>query len=146
MKLTGSKKQMGRVRRLATLGACVVLGIAAASTMVALRFDVAIAAADDSAAKPRSLPAETMQKHILTKVPPKYPPDAKKAGIQGKVVLDAIIGKTGNVENLKVLSGPAELQQSALDAVRQWTYRPVMVNGSPIEVETTVNVIYTLAK
>ncbi len=87
-----------------------------------------------------------MQERVLTKVPPKYPPDAKKAGIQGKVVLEAVIGKTGNVENLKVLSGPNELQQSALDAVRQWTYKPVLWKGAPIEVKTTINVVYTLAK
>jgi TonB family protein len=147
MKLTESKRQMGRARRIAAVAASVVLGIAAASTMVALRFDVAVSAADDAVTqKPHSLPAETMAKHILTKVPPQYPADAKKARIQGKVVLDAIIGKTGNVENLKVVSGPAALQQSALDAVRQWTYRPVMLNGEAIEVETTINVIYTLAK
>ena len=149
MKLTESKNQMGRFRRLATLGACAMLGVGAVSTMVALRFDVAAAATDgagEQKPEPRSLPAETMQKHILTKVPPQYPADAKKARIQGKVVLDAIIGKTGNVENLKVVSGPAELQQSALDAVRQWTYRPVLLNGEPVEVKTTVTVIYTLAK
>jgi len=50
------------------------------------------------------------------------------------------------VENLKVVSGPAELQQSAIDAVRQWTYRPVVVNGAPVEVKTTVTVTYTLSK
>ena len=146
MKLTESKKQVGRVRRLATLGACAVLGIAAASTMVALRFDVAVSAADDAKQIPHTIPADTMAKLIVTKVPPQYPADAKKARIQGKVVLDAVIGKTGNVENLKVVSGPAALQQSALDAVRQWTYKPFLVNGNPIEVETTINVTYTLSK
>jgi len=146
MKLTESRKQVGRVRRFATLGACVVLGIAAASSMVALRFDVAMAADDSATPKPHAISAEKMQEHVRTKVPPQYPADAKKAGIQGKVVLDAIIGKTGHVENLKVLSGPSQLQQSALDAVRQWTYEPVILNGEPVEVETTINVTYTLAK
>ena len=150
MKLTESKKQLGRFRRVATLGACVMLGIAAASTMVALRFDVAMAAADEGATSknspPDSISASKMAERLLTKVPPKYPPEAKKARIQGKVVLEAVIGKTGNVENLKVVSGPAELQQSALDAVRLWTYKPYMWNGQPIEVKTTITVIYSLAK
>jgi TonB family protein len=149
MKLTETRKNPGRLRRWAALGACIVLGAAAAFTVVAFRFDVDAAVgggAGSHKAAPRSIPAETMQKHVLTKVPPKYPPQAKKAGVQGKVVLDVVISKTGRVENVKVVSGPAELQQSALDAVRQWTYRPVLVNGAPIEVETTVNVIYSLAK
>jgi TonB family protein len=62
------------------------------------------------------------------------------------VVLNAIIGKDGSVENLTAVSGPNELQQSALDAVRQWTYKPFLVNGDPVEVKTSINVIYTLKK
>jgi protein TonB len=75
---------------------------------------------------------------------PVYPPDAKKAKIQGTVVLQAVVGKDGDVKNLRVLSGPQELQQSALDAVRQWKYRPYLLNGDPVEVETTVNIVYSL--
>ena len=149
MKLTQTKKQAGRVRRWAALGASIVLGIAAATTVIALRFDVNAAAADNSASQasgPRYVSPKTMQDQVLTKVPPKYPPEAQKARIQGKVVLDAVIGKTGHVENLKVVSGPNELQQSAMDAVRQWTYKPYLLNGEPIEVKTTIQVIYTLAK
>jgi TonB family protein len=149
MKLTETKKVMGRVRRWAALGACIALGLAAASTMVMVRFDVAAATTDKGTAQntaPVSVSANQMAEHLLTKVNPKYPPDAKKARIQGTVLLEAIIGKTGRVENLKVVSGPTELQQSALDAVRQWTYKPVLSNGEPIEVKTTIHVIYTLAK
>jgi outer membrane biosynthesis protein TonB len=62
------------------------------------------------------------------------------------VVLNAVIGKDGTVQNLNVVSGPGELQQSSLDAVSQWTYKPYLLNGDPIEVETTINVIYSLAK
>jgi len=149
MKLTETKKVMGRVRRWAALGACLALGLAAASTMVMVRFDVAAATTDNGTGQNGAavtVSAKDMQDHLLTKVPPKYPPDAKKARIQGKVVLEAIVGKTGQVENLKVVSGPTELQQSALDAVRQWTYKPVLSNGQQVEVKTTVNVSYTLAK
>ena len=150
MKLTEVKKRAGRLPRWTAIGVSVVLGIAAASTVLALRFDVVASAAgqatSQSAAEPQSVPAKTMAEHVLTKFPPKYPANAKKAGIQGKVVLDAIISKTGEVENLKVVSGPSELQQSALDAVRQWTYKPFMVNGEPVDVKTNVNVTYSLAK
>jgi protein TonB len=60
------------------------------------------------------------------------------------VVLQATISKTGSIENLKVVSGPAMLQQSAMDAVKSWRYRPYLLNNEPVEVETTVNVIFTL--
>ena len=85
-----------------------------------------------------------MARNLLTKAVPVYPPEAKKAKIQGKVVLSVVVGKDGNIENLQVLSGPTELQQSSLDAVRQWTYKPYILNGDPVEVKTTVNVIYSL--
>ena len=87
-----------------------------------------------------------MAENLLNKVVPVYPPEAKKARIQGTVVLDAVIGKDGKVENLRVVSGPSQLQQSSLDAVRQWTYKPYLLNGDPIEVKTTVNVVYSLGK
>ena len=70
---------------------------------------------------------------------------AKKARIQGKVLLNAEIGKDGTVEKLEVVSGPSELKQSSLDAVRQWTYKPFLLNGEPVNVKTTITVIYTLA-
>jgi len=89
---------------------------------------------------------EVAQGLLLMKVPPVYPIPAKAAGISGTVVLDATIGVDGTVEQLKVVSGPAELQQSALDAVKQWHYRPYRLNGLVTSVETTVNVIYSLSK
>ena len=88
---------------------------------------------------------DIMAAQLLTKTVPKYPDDAKKARIQGKVLLNAEIGKDGTVEKLDVVSGPSELQQSSLDAVRQWTYKPFLLNGEPVNVKTTVTVIYTLA-
>jgi len=86
-----------------------------------------------------------MQGQIVHKVTPVYPEDAKQAQIVGKVQLEAVIGKTGEVEQLKVVSGAKELQQSALDAVRQWTYKPFLLNGAPVEVKTTINVTYSLS-
>ena len=75
---------------------------------------------------------------------PVYPPDAKAAHVQGVVVLHAIISKAGSVEDLQVVSGPTLLIASALDAVRQWQYKPYLLNGEPTEVETTININYTL--
>ena len=60
------------------------------------------------------------------------------------MVLQATISKQGTIEDLRVISGPAMLQQAAMDAVRQWRYRPYLLNNEPVEVETTVNVIFTL--
>ena len=81
---------------------------------------------------------------LIQKVQPVYPPIAKAARVSGTVVLQATISKQGTIENLRVISGPAMLQQSAQDAVRQWRYRPYLLNNEPVEVDTTVNVIFTL--
>lgn len=148
MKLTEIKKEIGRVRRVVALGACVVLGVAAVTSAVALRIGIDQRSTDThkKAASSVSVDAKVMSKQLLTKITPVYPPEAKAAKIQGKVVLEAVIGKDGHVENLKAVSGPNELQQSALDAVQKWVYKPYLVNGEPVEVITDINVIYTLAQ
>jgi TonB family protein len=79
---------------------------------------------------------------LSTKVEPLYPTEALKAHISGTVVLHATISIEGGVEALGVMSGPASLQQAALDAVRQWRYRPYLLNNVPVEVETTINVVF----
>jgi protein TonB len=81
---------------------------------------------------------------ILEKTQPIYPPIAKAAHVQGSVVLHAIIGKNGTIQNLTVISGPAMLQSAALDAVKQWRYKPYVLNGDPTEVDTTVTVNFNL--
>jgi protein TonB len=83
---------------------------------------------------------------LLSHPVPVYPVIAKAAGIQGTVVLQATISKSGVIENLRVLSGPQMLQQAALNAVAQWRYRPYLLNGDPVEVETTINVIFSLGR
>jgi protein TonB len=85
-----------------------------------------------------------MQGMLLLKTTPVYPPIAKAARVSGTVVLQATISKTGSIENLHVISGPAMLQQAAMQAVRSWRYRPYLLNNEPVEVETTVNVIFSL--
>jgi peptidyl-prolyl cis-trans isomerase A (cyclophilin A) len=82
---------------------------------------------------------------LASKVNPHYPIDAKKAHVQGRVVLEATIGTDGTVQDLKVVSGPELLQQAAIDAARQWRYRPFLLNGSPVVVHTTINMIFVLA-
>jgi TonB family protein len=85
-----------------------------------------------------------MQGNLVYKVDPVYPPEAKAAHVQGIVVLHALISKTGDVENLKVVSGAPMLTSSAIDAVRQWKYTPYMLGGETMEVETTISVNFSL--
>ena len=85
-----------------------------------------------------------MQGMLIYKVIPTYPAVAQAIRASGTVVLQATISRTGAIENLRVVEGPALLQQAALDAVKQWRYRPYMLNGQPVEVETTVDVQFKL--
>ena len=92
---------------------------------------------------PKKVWSGVMAEQSLTKVAPIYPPEAKIAGVQGTVVMHAVIGKTGTIESLDVLSGPDALRSSALDAVRQWTYKPYLLNGNPVAVDTTITIHYS---
>ncbi|MGA2273233.1 MAG: M56 family metallopeptidase [Bryobacteraceae bacterium] len=82
--------------------------------------------------------------NLISRVTPVYPPLAKQAHIQGTVELQVLIGKDGHVQDLKVISGHPLLAQAALDAVKDWLYQPTLLNGEPVEVQTTVNVNFTL--
>jgi protein TonB len=82
---------------------------------------------------------------VIKKVNPTYPPLARTARVQGSVVLAAVIGKDGSIQNLHVLSGHPLLTQAALDAVKQWRYKPYILNGEPVEVDTQVTVNFTLS-
>src|SRR5262252_4925996 len=82
---------------------------------------------------------------LIRKVQPSYPPLARQARIQGNVVLTAEISKDGTIENLHLISGHPMLAPAAIDAVKQWKYKPYILNGEPVEVETTINVNFTLA-
>ncbi len=81
---------------------------------------------------------------LLEKVMPAYPVIAKAAHKEGVVVLQATISTVGTIDNLRVISGDMMLRQPALEAVSHWRYRPYLLNGQPVEVETTVNVIFKL--
>jgi protein TonB len=81
---------------------------------------------------------------LIRKVAPSYPPLARQAHIQGSVLLQAVISKDGSIENLRVISGHPMLVPSAIDAVKQWKYKPYILNGEPVEVDTQVTVNFTL--
>jgi periplasmic protein TonB len=83
--------------------------------------------------------------NLIYRVQPIYPPLARQARIQGTVELRAIVSKAGTIENLVVVSGHPMLVRSAIEAVRQWRYRPYLLNGDPIEVETAVTVNFVLS-
>ncbi|MGB7846019.1 MAG: TonB family protein [Candidatus Acidiferrum sp.] len=83
---------------------------------------------------------------LVNRVQPMYPPLARQTRISGTVKLHAIIGKSGAVEQLQVVSGHPLLVQSALDAVKQWRYQPTLLNGEPVEVDTEIDVIFSLAQ
>ncbi len=82
---------------------------------------------------------------VIKKVDPVYPAIAKTARVQGTVILAAVIGKDGAIQNLHVVSGHPLLQGAAMDAVKQWRYKPYILNGEPVEVDTQVEVHFTLA-
>lgn len=84
------------------------------------------------------------QANLIHQVMPVYPEIAKTAHIQGTVILHAIISKDGSVQELQYISGPPLLMRSAMDAVRQWRYRPTLLNGEAVQVDTTISVVFTL--
>ncbi len=85
------------------------------------------------------------QTHLITKVEPQYPDDAKQARIQGQVVLHAMIDKHGDVEDLTLVSGHPMLIPAAIEAVKQWKYKPYLLNGQPTAVETQIAVDFQLS-
>jgi protein TonB len=99
--------------------------------------------------RPTVTPAQRVSSGIMAgmlirKVLPDYPAVPRAMRLEGTVVLQATISRAGTIENLRVVSGPALLRQAALNAVQQWRYRPYLLNGEPVEAETTVNVQFTL--
>ena len=150
MKLTEKPSPIRGALRVAAIGASIALGAVTCASALALHVGVNGLAADhDDAAKPAGpvhVSQQVMAAQRLNGPMPDYPAEAKKARIQGTVLLDAVIGKDGTVEKLTVVSGPPALQSSSLDAVRQWTYKPFLLNGDPVEVKTTITVNYSLKK
>lgn len=159
MKLTRNHPITAASRRAAVVAA-IALGIATCASAMSLRLEVPvsailsahtvvpahaiIASGAQQLNSPVKISAGVAAGQIVSKVPPVYPAEAKERGIQGAVVLHAIIGADGTVKELAVISGPPELTPSAMEAVRQWVYKPYLLNGEPTEVDTTITVNYAL--
>jgi protein TonB len=108
-----------------------------------LEGDEPVIAESRSGLPPRVSP-EIMDRQIVYKVDPVYPDAARRAGIQGLVVLNAVIAPDGRVKRLRPVAGPGLLAQSALDAVQSWRYIPYRSGGQAVEVETTISVDFRL--
>jgi TonB family protein len=108
---------------------------------------LAAVASETNPAKPMRVGGAVEQANLVQKVQPIYPTAAKAAGLQGKVLFEMVISKEGVPIDIRVLASPSDdLTQSALDAVRQWRYKPTLLNGEAVEIVTDVVVNYTLAK
>jgi protein TonB len=128
---------------------CVMLGVGTCASALALRIKVSESRAQSEAQPAQHSGAQrvssgVMASNLITRVNPVYPDIARAEGVSGAVVLHAIIGKTGEMESLAVISGPEMLQGAAIEAVRQWRYRPYLLNGEPTEVDTTITVNFSL--
>src|SRR5260221_94691 len=113
---------------------------------VLLLFALTALAASQAVPQRVRMSQDVAQGLILKKVAPVYPPLARQARIQGTVVLRVIVSNAGDVENVQLVSGHPMLAPSAIEAVRQWTYKPYLLQNEPIEIETQVQVNFTLAE
>ena len=153
MTLTHKRTPMSAMRRSLGAAACCVVALVTCASALALHTDVS--ALTPSAENQASAPAAPTKIHVKSSIMvrqrisgdnPTYPKELRAKKIQGTVVLDAAIGKDGTIENIRVVKSPdKQFSESALAAVRTWRYRPYLLNGDPIKVDTTVNVIYCLA-
>jgi protein TonB len=91
------------------------------------------------------VPARVAEANLIHDVTPQYPPEAGRKRIEGTVVLMAVIGKDGTVRDVRVENGLPLLAQAAIDAVKQWRYRPYLLNGEPVEVDSHITINFTLS-
>jgi TonB family protein len=102
------------------------------------------APADENGSPASDQTSSATNGYLLTRVVPKYPEQARLQGIQGPVVMKALVGKDGSVQDVRVIGGAAELVQAAVDAVRQWRFQPHLLKGNPVEFETQVTLKFSL--
>jgi TonB family protein len=152
MNLTRRTIEIRGARRFAVVAACVVVGLATCASALALRMEVsgpgATPSENSSSQKRLTIPAGTMAGMTLYRKNPLYPPEAKanKDTIDGPVVLAVTINKDGSVQDIRVQKSlRPDYDQSALDAVREWRWKPYLLNGEPVEVDSTVTVTYSIA-
>jgi protein TonB len=98
------------------------------------------------APKRTRVPARIAEANLVYDVAPKYPPEAGRERIEGIVVLMAVIGKDGAVRDVRVESGLPVLAQAAIEAVRQWRYRPYILNGEPVEIDSQITINFNLSR
>ncbi len=84
--------------------------------------------------------------NLIHDVPPQYPPEAGRERIEGTVVVVAVIGTDGTVKDVRVESGPVLLAQAAIDAVKQWRYKPYLLNGTPVEIDSRITINFTMSR
>lgn len=151
MQLSTQVQIVRGVRRRLMLGALGAVALVTCGSALALGSNSPEAMVTPGPQAPKGQPPVAvspgvMAGQVLHKVTPVYPPEAKEAKISGVVVLHAIIGRDGTVQSLQVKSGPPELVQSAIDSVKQWTYKPFLLNGQPTEVDTNITVNYSFSQ
>jgi TonB family protein len=115
---------------------------AACSAVIIL---VATATSQEAAQAPIQVPSDSVRGLLVRKVAPHYPPLAQQARIQGTVVLGIVINKDGEVRDVRLVSGHPMLSPAAIEAVKQWRYRPYISDDEPVEVETVVRVGFRMA-
>ncbi len=148
MTLTRKRLPVSIGRRILIASACSILALATCTSALALHADISELAPDAQQSAPKKIhvSAKEMTGTRISGDNPTYPPEARKKKIQGTVVIDVTVSKEGAVGDLHVVKAPdPSLAESALKAVRTWRYRPYLLNGEPVEVETTINVTYNLA-
>jgi periplasmic protein TonB len=89
--------------------------------------------------------SDLQQAKLVSNTMPVYPVLAKRGRVEGTVRLSAVIGKDGSVERLETVSGHPILEQAAVEAVKKWKYKPTILNGEPVEVVTTIDVVFKLS-
>jgi len=129
-----------------SMGAGVVGGVPGGTPGGVMNSIIGSAAAPPKVAAPQKLriSAGVAEGLLIRRIDPQYPQMAKIAHMQGEVVLQAVISKSGDIQNLHAMSGPPLLIQAAMDAVKQWKYKPYLLNGEPVEVDTQVRVQFKM--
>lgn len=103
-----------------------------------------LAAGQEPSQEPVEISPEKQHTYLIKKVAPVYPPLARQARIQGTVIIGVVINQSGNIASVQLISGHAMLAPAAIEAVKQWKYQPCLVDGQAVEVETKIQVTFTL--
>ena len=133
------------------LAALVTIGVASRPTPQQSQEQAKSPAAQSETVQQSDLPqrvrvSQAVEKGLcLKRTAPKYPKKARNKGIQGTVLLHVIISKTGDVATVELISGELLLATAAIDAVKQWKYKPYLLQGNPVEIDTQVQVNFTLS-